>query len=321
MDTVVTKEDLLSIATSLSRKALKQTMVGQAVEYETSTFRQPELYGLPVFVIGYGGRTIAYVGQYIAHKVLRVRVGNKIETRWRILTGFVRILAQHKENRNIIIEVFANGVPSVGVAEYIANRDQYTLIEDRKEEQEIECREEDIVNLTGVMRNEDPVILIDRTGLFRNMPADIFAKYCELITLYESLQKQLFEQEQIMSEMRMEIETTKAENRKLINLYNNAILRIQATAGSLQHWKYEMLKMKELMNFLEKRLEAVKEGKERIQAIMSDYYELTESFTQMISELSEKFEQLEKLKEQFENVLRELTTAKKDKGEEGKERG
>jgi len=316
---IVTKDDLLNLAASFSRKAIKQAMVGQAVEFESSTFRQPELYGLPVFVIGYGGRPIAYAGQYTAHKTLKVRVNNRIETRWKILTGFVRILAQHRENKNVVIEVFANGVPSVGAAEYFANRDQYILIEDRKEEQEIECREDDIVNLTGVMRNEDPVILIDRTGTFRNMPTDIFAKYSELVTLYESLQRQLFEQEQIMSEMRTEIETTKAENRKLINLYNNAILRIQATAGSLQHWKYEMLKMKELMNFLERRLEAVKEGKERIQSVMSDYYELTETFTQMVNELSEKFEQLERLREQFENTLRVPTKSREQTGEEDKE--
>jgi len=316
---IVTKDDLLNLAASFSRKAIKQAMVGQAVEFESSTFRQPELYGLPVFVIGYGGRPIAYAGQYIAHKTLKVRVNNRIETRWKILTGFVRILAQHRENKNVVIEVFANGVPSVGAAEYFANRDQYILIEDRKEEQEIECREDDIVNLTGVMRNEDPVILIDRTGTFRNMPTDIFAKYSELVTLYESLQRQLFEQEQIMSEMRTEIETTKAENRKLINLYNNAILRIQATAGSLQHWKYEMLKMKELMNFLERRLEAVKEGKERIQSVMSDYYELTETFTQMVNELSEKFEQLERLREQFENTLRVPTKSREQTGGEDKE--
>jgi len=316
---IVTKDDLLNLAASFSRKAIKQAMVGQAVEFESSTFRQPELYGLPVFVIGYGGRPIAYAGQYIAHKTLKVRVNNRIETRWKILTGFVRILAQHRENKNVVIEVFANGVPSVGAAEYFANRDQYILIEDRKEEQEIECREDDIVNLTGVMRNEDPVILIDRTGTFRNMQTDIFAKYSELVTLYESLQRQLFEQEQIMSEMRTEIETTKAENRKLINLYNNAILRIQATAGSLQHWKYEMLKMKELMNFLERRLEAVKEGKERIQSVMSDYYELTETFTQMVNELSEKFEQLERLREQFENTLRVPTKSREQTGGEDKE--
>lgn len=320
MDAIVTKEDLVKVATSFSKKAIKQAIAGKSVEFESSTFRQPELYGLPIFVIGgYGGRPIAYIGQYIAHKVLRVRVGSRIETRWKILTGFVRILAQHRENKNVVIEVFANGVPSVGAAEYFANRDQYILIEDRKEEQEIECREDDIVNLTGVMRNEDPVILIDRTGTFRNMPTDIFAKYSELVTLYESLQRQLFEQEQIMSEMRTEIETTKAENRKLINLYNNAILRIQATAGSLQHWKYEMLKMKELMNFLERRLEAVKEGKERIQAVMSDYYELTETFTQMVNELSEKFEQLERLREQFENTLRVPTKSREQTGGEDKE--
>ncbi len=311
---IITKDDLINLASSFTRRALKQSIVPQSTEFESTTFRQPELYGLPVFVIGYGGRPIAYVGQYIAHKILRVRVGSRVETRWRILTGFVRIFAQHKDNKNIVIEVFANGVPSVGAAEYLANRDQYVLIEDRKEEQEIECREDDIINLSGVMKNEDPVILIDRTGTFRNMPSDIFAKYSELVTLYETLQRQLFEQEQIMSEMRTEIEITKAENRKLINLYNNAILRIQATAGSLQHWKFEMLKMKELMNFLERRLEAVKEGKERIQAIMSDYYELVERFTDMVNELSEKFEQLERLREQFERALRE--PAKPEEGGE-----
>lgn len=317
MDAVVTKEDLVNFATSFSKKALKESMVNQLTEFETSTFRQPELYGLPVFVIGHGGRTIAYVGQYIAHKILRVRLGSRTETRWKILTGFVRTLAQHRENRNVIIEVFANGVPSVGAAEWWANRDKYILIEDRKEEMEIECREEDIINLTGVMKNEDPVILIDRTGVLREIPSDIFAKYSELVSVLEFMQKQLYDQEQIMTEMRTHIQIVEAENRKLVNLYNNLLLKIQATAGSLQHWKFEMLKMKENMNFLENRLEAVKEGRERIQAVMSDYYELTNSFTQMVNELAEKFDQLEQLREQVEKVMRE--SPKKEGREEGKE--
>jgi len=316
MEAIVTKEDLVNFATSFSKKALKHSMVEQITEFETSTFRQPELYGLPVFVIGHGGRPIVYVGQYIAHKIIRVRVGKRTETRWKILTGFVRVLAQHRENKNVIIEVLANGVPSVGAAEWWANRDKYVLIEDRKEEMEIECREEDIINLTGVMKSEDPIILIDRTGVLREIPSDIFAKYSELTSVLEFMQRQLFEQEQIMSEMRTHIQIVEAENRKLINLYNNLLLKIQATAGSLQHWKFEMLKMKENMNFLEKRLEAVKEGKARIQAVMSDYYELTESFSQMVNELSEKFEQLERIREQVEKVMRESPKVEKAEGKE-----
>jgi len=317
---IVTKDDILRLASSFSRKAVSETIIPHGVEFESSAFRQPELYGIPIFVIGYAGRTVGYAGQYIAHKIVRVRVGSRLETRWKILVGFVRIFAQHRENKNVIIEVFANGTPSAGAGEYLSNRDNYVLIEDRKEIQEIECREDDIINLDGVMKHEDPVLLIDRTGTFRGMPSDIFSKYTELLSLYETLQRNIFEQEQIMTELRVELETTKAENRKLINLYNNAILRIQSTAGSLQHWKYEMLKMKELMNFLERRLDAVKEGKERIQAVMSDYYELTEMFNQMVSELSEKFEQFERMKEGLERALREAPEPKKEKkSKEGEE--
>ena len=322
MDSIISKDDLMNIATSFSKKALKNNIVGQITEYESSTFRQPELYGLPVFVIGYGGRTISYVGQYIAHKIVRVWVGGRIETRWKILTGFVRVLAQHKENKNVIIEVFANGIPSIGTAEYLRNRDQYILIEDRKEEQEIECREDDIINLTGVMKYEDPVILIDRTGTLRELPPDIFAKYSELLMLYEALQRQIFEQEQIMTEMRTEIEVTKAENRKLVNLYNNLLLRLQATAGTLEHYKYEMLKAKEIMNFLEKRLEAVKEGKAKIQAVMSDFYEVNEILSRMVNELGEKIEQVERVKELVESAMREPmipTKVEKKKNENGGE--
>jgi len=141
MESFVTKDDFTEIFNKFMRRTVAQSLTKPQTEYETSIFRQPELYGLPVFVIGYGGRPISYLGQYIAHKVIKAKLNGRIETRWRILTGFVRVIAKHRDD-DIYIEVFANGVPSAGVAEWLNNRDQYILIEDRKELNEIECREE-----------------------------------------------------------------------------------------------------------------------------------------------------------------------------------
>ncbi len=317
MSDLVTKDDLMSVLNKFTRKTLAETF-SRPTEYETSTFRQPELYGLPIFAIGYGGRPIAYLGQYIAHKIIKTRVNGRIETRWRILTGFVRIIAKHRED-DIFIELFANGVPSAGVVEWVNSRDQFALLEDRKELNEIECREEDIVNLSGVMKYEDPVILIDVTGLLRELPADIFARYTEILAVYRSLQTQVFEMEDIMDDLRVELETTKAENRVLRSQIHRLSTRIIATAGVLMHYKSELLRIKELMQFNLERLEAVKEGKENIQAVLNDLYDLMETYRSVAGEIVEKISQIEKLGEEVERVAEARRKIEEQKPVEKKE--
>ena len=319
MESFVTKDDFTEIFNKFMRRTVAQSLTKPQTEYETSIFRQPELYGLPVFVIGYGGRPISYLGQYIAHKVIKAKLNGRIETRWRILTGFVRVIAKHRED-DIYIEVFANGVPSAGVAEWLNNRDQYILIEDRKELNEIECREEDIINLSGVMKYEDPVILIDVTGLLKELPTDLFARYTELVTVYKSLQNQIYEMEQIIDDLKVELETTKAENRVLRTQVHRLNTRIMSVAGALMHYKSELLKMKELMQFHLERLEAVKEGKERLQAVINDFYDILDAYESTVAEVAEKFTQIEKIGEETERTVSELKKAKKvEKKEEGEE--
>jgi len=314
MDKLVTKDDFTEIFNKFMRRTVAQSLTKPQTEYETSIFRQPELYGLPVFVIGYGGRPISYLGQYIAHKVIKAKLNGRIETRWKILTGFVRVIAKHRED-DIYIEVFANGVPSAGVVEWLNNRDQYILIEDRKELNEIECREEDIVNLSGVMKYEDPVILIDVTGLLRELPSDIFARYTEIVTVYKSLQNHVFEMEQIIDDLKVELETTKAENRFLRSQVHRLSTRVMATAGVLMHYKSELLRIKELMQFYLERLEAVKSGKENIQGVLNDLYDLFDMYRSVVGEVVEKFTQLERLGEEAERTVTESKKKKSGGGE------
>jgi len=315
----VTKEDFTETFNRFVRRTVSQTLARPQTEYETSAFRQPELYGLPVFVVGYGGRPISYLGQYIAHKVIKAKLNGRVETRWRILTGFVRVIAKHIED-DIYIEVFANGVPSAGVAEWLNNRDKYVLIEDRKELNEIECREEDIVNLSGVMKYEDPVILVDVTGLLKELPSDIFARYTELVTVYKSLQSQIYEMEQIVDDLKVELETTKAENRILRTQVHRLNTRIMSVAGALMHYKSELLKMKEQMQFHLERLEAVKEGKERIQAVINDFYDILDTYESTVAEVADKFTQLERIGEETERTASEYRKVKKvEKKMEGDE--
>ena len=66
MDKLVTKDDFTEIFNKFMRRTVAQSLTKPQTEYETSIFRQPELYGLPVFVIGYGGRPISYLGQYLS---------------------------------------------------------------------------------------------------------------------------------------------------------------------------------------------------------------------------------------------------------------
>jgi len=311
---VVTKEDFAEIFNRFIRKTVAKSLVPSQKEYESSTFRQPELYGLPVFVIGYGGRTIAYLGQYIAHKIIKVKQNGKIRTRWRILTGFVRILAKHVEE-DVYIELFANGVPSAGVAEWLNNRDQYILIEDREEINEIECDESDIINLSGVMNYEDPVILIDVSGLLKEMPADVLARYTEIASINKSMQNLIFEMEQIIEDLKTEVETTKAENRILRTHVHGLSKRLLSTAGTLMHYKSELLKQKELLQFYIERLEAVQEGKEKLQAVIGDFHDFMETISPIITEITEKISELEKLKDEAERVLREAERVREEKKE------
>ncbi|RLI82100.1 hypothetical protein DRP04_04680 [Archaeoglobales archaeon] len=307
----VRKEDFTEIFNKFIRKNLARSL-SKPTEYETSPFRQPELYGLPIFVIGYGGKPISYIGQYIAHKVIKARLNGRIETRWKILTGFVRVIAKHVEE-DVYIEIFANGVPSAGVAEWLNNRDKYVLIEDRTELNEIECREEDIVNLSGVMKYEDPVILIDVTGLLRELPADILARYTELVAVYKSFQEQIYNMEQIIDDLKVELDTTKAENRILRTQVHRLNTRIMSVAGTLMHYKSELLKTKELLQFHLERLEAVKEGKERLQAVINDFYDILDAYESTVAEVAEKFAQLEKIGEETERTEKAVSEVKKEK--------
>lgn len=319
MGEIVTKDDFTETLNKFMRKNIAQTLSAPQTEYETSAFRQPELYGLPIFAIGYGGRPISYLGQYISHKVVKVRLNGRIETRWKILTGFVRIIAKHVED-DVYIEVFANGTPSAGVAEWLTNRDKYILVEDRKELNEIECREEDIVNLSGVMKYEDPVILIDVTGLLRELPSDVFARYAELLTVYKTLQKQIYEMEQIVKDLEVELEHTKAENGILRTQVHRLNTRVMSVAGALMHYKSELLRLKELMQFHIERLEAVKEGKAKLQAVISDFYDILNLYESTVAEVAEKFAQIERIGEEVGRVTSEQRKIeKKKKKEEGEE--
>jgi len=319
---VVTKDDFTEVINRFIRKTIAESFTPPQKEYESSTFRQPELYGLPVFVIGYGGRPISYLGQYIAHKVIKVKQNGRVRTRWRILTGFVRILAKHIVE-DVYIELFANGVPSAGIAEWLNNRDQYILVEDRKDMNEIECDESDIINLSGVMNYEDPVILIDVTGLLREMPADIFTRYSEIVTVYRSLQSQLFEMDQIVDDLKVEVESLRAENGILRTHVHKLSSRIIATAGALMHYKSELLRQKELLEFHIERLEAVSEGKEKLRAVINDFYDVLETFEGLMADISDKISQLEKLGEEVERIEKATKKVeakiKEKKGEEEKE--
>lgn len=314
---VVTKDDLAEVFNKFVRKSVAEHLQPLQKEYESSMFRQPELYGLPVFVIGYGGRTIAYLGQYIAHKIVKARLDGKVETRWRILTGFVRVVAKHVED-DVYIEVFANGVPSVGAVEWLNNRDQFVLIEDRKELHEIECKEESIVNLSGVMRYEDPVILIDLTGLLKELPSDVLGRYNELIAVYTALQKQVYDMEQIIDDLKVELETTKAENRVLRTQVYRLNTRIMAVSGALMHYKSELLKMKELMQFHLERLEAVRDGKERLESVINDYRDFLDFYAETASQIVERIAQLEGIGRETERALEDVRKVKsKEKEGEG----
>ena len=288
---LINKEDLLPL--------LKQRAVARTTEkVETSTFRQPELYGVPIFVIGYAGRVAYYAGQYIAHKVIRKYYNGRSETYWRIITGFIRVFAEHKSGS--VMDIFSNGLPGTGYFEFANSPKDFKIYEDRKELDEIEVPEEALVNIEGVLNGEDAFLLIDASGLLRELPHDIFARYSELRHAFLTLQRQLYESSETIKDLRFELDFVHTENRVLRQQLDRLKLRIASVAGLLEHYKSEILRQKELMSFYVSRLEAVKEGKDRIEAVLSEFRNLNETFASLAIEMSEKLSTLEKLKSEVE---------------------
>lgn len=276
-----------------------------AEQFESSYFRQPELFGVPVFVVGYKGRTIAYVGEYISHKIEKKREGTKTVTKWRILVGKTRIFAVHK-NRSII-DIFVNGVIATGALDVISVKgEDFRIYEDRAIFTEIECNEEDIINLGNVMRLEDPVLVIDMTGLLKGEAVDIVGRYTELLYVYRMLQTQLIKMQETLEAQSIEYEIIAGENMALRSQISSLISRLNVVASALAQYKSELLRQKELMAFYINRLEAVKEGKEKIESVLMDYRDFADTTSRIIAEMSERIEQLERLREKGEEIKKEI---------------
>jgi regulator of replication initiation timing len=301
---LLTKDDLLPI---LRRKAGATT----AETVQSSTFRQPELYGIPIFVIGYGGRVAHYAGQYIAHREIRKYLNGKTEVYWRIITGFVRVFAEHKSGA--IVEIFSNGLPSVGFYEFINSPKDFRLFEDVKENEEIEVPEQSLINIEGVLNGEDAFLLIDATGVFRELPHDLFARYSELRHAYSTLQRQLYDASETIKDLRFELDFVQTENRVLRQQTDRLKLRIASVAGALIHYKDELLRQKELMSFYISRLEAVKDGRDRLEGVLSDLRKFSDTFADLAVKMAEEISKVEKLKAEVEALEAEAEKLKQKK--------
>lgn len=303
-DELITKEDLLPI---LRKKAT----VATAETVHSSTFRRHELYGIPIFIIGYGGRVAHYAGQYIAHREIRKYYNGKVETYWRIITGFVRVFAEHKEGS--ILDLFSNGLPGAGFYEFMNYPRDFRVYEDIKEFDEIEVPEGSIINIEGVLSGEDAFLLIDAIGAFKEFPHDIFAKYSELRGAYSTLQRQLYDASELIKDLRFELDFVQTENR-VLRLHNDRLkLRLASVAGVLTQYKDELLRQKELMAFYISRLEAVKEGKDKLEGVLSDFRKLSDTFADLATKIVEQLSTLEKLKAEVEAMEAEVEKLKQKK--------
>jgi len=304
VDELITKEDLIQI---VKRKATGAT----AETVQSSTFRRSELYGIPVFIIGYGGRIAHYAGQYIAHREIRKYYNGKVETYWRIVTGFVRVFAEHKEGT--ILDLFSNGLPSIGFYEFADHPRDFKVYEDIKEFDEIEVPESSIINIEGALAGEDAFLLIDATGAFRELPHDLFAKYSELKYAYSTLQRQLYDASEMIKDLRFELDFVQTENRVLKLQLDRLRLRLSSVAGVLTQYKDELLRQKELMAFYISRLEAVKEGKDKLEGVLSDFRKLSDTFADLAVKIAEQLSTLEKLRTEVEAMEAEAEKLKEKK--------
>lgn len=314
---LLTKDDLLPI---LRKKAGATT----AETVQSSTFRHPELYGIPIFIIGYGGRVAHYAGQYIAHREIRKYLNGKTEVYWRIVVGFVRVFAEHKNGA--IVEIFSNGLPSVGFYEFMNSPRDFRLFEDIKENEEIEVPEQSLINIEGVLSGEDAFLLIDATGAFRELPHDLFAKYSELRHAYSTLQRQIYDASETIKDLRFELDFVQTENRVLRQQTDRLKLRISSVAGALIHYKDELLRQKELMAFYVSRLEAVKDGKDKLEGVLGDLRKFSDTFADLAVRMAEQISKVEGLKAEVEALEAEAEKLKRKKEalkpeEKGEEKG
>jgi len=198
---------------------------------EMTTPALEPLYGVPVYVIGEG-----YVGQLRRFYYIR----GLDDRRWIIETCPQIIIYGRKGD--LIFPVVVMGLPTI----YATRKFDYYLIEETRPIRTVECNERDIINLERVMKLEDPVLLIDKYGLYKNrVPQNYWLKYIELQNMVANLQKTVYDLEHDRSELITALQMRESENAVLRDLIENLRNQLTKLRSEVMNYYTEYIRLKQ----------------------------------------------------------------------------
>jgi len=290
--------------------------------YLTPPFRDPSLYGVPVFSIGIDDR-ITYEGQYLYHRVRNVTEGGyKNRTYWVITTGFATIYARNRETE-LIIPVIVNGVVCPTVSEVIRDSEVYDFIEDVKPVREVEVPYSSLLNLDEVTSKKAPALIIDPHGLLSNIPRDVLKKYYDLMSVNKSLQSVVYELSGRVHELMHQIELYRSEHSVLIGLFEEISTKFTMTIAAMRELKVRLLEAKDRQHYLEKVLKTTTANKEKWEILSSELMEMGSKFSKIVSDLDEHLQKIESVLQKVEgqklrlSSLESMFSEKEGEEEEG----
>jgi len=263
------------------------------MKYETPPFRDPALYGVPVFSIGIDEK-VSYEGQYIRHRVTNSVEKGKNRVYWILTVGFVSIYAKHRYY-DYVLPVVVNGMPCPTIAEVISNKEDYVFLEDAKPIKELEVPYDSIVNLDEVTNHKSPALVIDPHRILSHIPRDIFKKYNDLLNTNKVLQETVYEMSVKLSELSHQVEIYHAEQTVLHSLLEEMMNKYRLMVASLKELKLRLLESKDRQHYLEKALKNATAGKEKWELLSAELMNMSSKFTEMVSSLDNTLRKLEDL--------------------------
>jgi len=188
------------------------------------------MYGVPIYIVGEG-----YVGQLRRFYYVRTASGRK----WIFETSPCIIV--YGRRGEITLPVVVMGIPT----QYATREFDYYLVEETRPFRSVECDEHDIVNLERVMRAEDPVLIVDKYGLYRKaVPQNYWIKYVELQNMVANLQQTVYDLEHERSELITNLRMRESENSILREEIENLRSQLVKLRAETSNYYLEYLRLK-----------------------------------------------------------------------------
>lgn len=233
------------------------------------------LYGVPVYIIGEG-----YVGQVRRFYHMRTEDGRR---RWFFeVSPYIAIYGRRGD---MLVPVVVCGFPT----HYVARQYEVFLVEERRPFRTVECDEDDIVNLERVVQALDPVLIIDKYGLYRRgVPHNWWSKYVELQEMVRQMQDTVYrlesERSELLTSLRMR-ETEVQLLREELERLRMQLTKLRAEVGS---WYIEYIRLKSEVQMQQEIAEMFETGFNRLRARLR---EVEETFARAAAPRAERREE------------------------------